>query len=426
MSETRRQNLQETPQERAQRIRRQRAIQEKRRRRRRKALILRGILGVIAAVVLIGVAAGISYEVKKYKAAEEERLRKEQEEAAKVPQMQEVDLSNVLHLSFETLIADPAMAFEQEDTYAARYLEESRVTVEEFQGILEQLYQEGYVLVSFSDLVTTNKRGDLEEKKLMLPTGKKALILSEKNVNYDRTWSGQGLASRMIVDESGTITCERRNAEGNTVTGTYDVVPCVETFISEHPDFSNNGARGILGLTGYDGILGYHTDDEEEKAEAASVIEALKNAGWEFACNGYDKISYRQEEDAVKEDIEQWKKSVGAMVGETSILLFPEGIDLSGRKEYEESDPVYQLLKEQGFVYFCGMNISGPWSQLTDHYFRCSYKNVDGYRIQEDVTQDKHRFDGILDFTSCYDKTRSWSKEILETGTDGQDLGTEN
>lgn len=35
----------------------------------------------------------------------------------------------------------------------------------------------------------------------------------------------------------------------------------VEAFIQEHPDFSNNGARGILGLTGYNGILGYRTDD---------------------------------------------------------------------------------------------------------------------------------------------------------------------
>ena len=38
-------------------------------------------------------------------------------------------------------------------------------------------------------------------------------------------------------------------------------LPCVEAFIQEHPDFSNNEARGILGLTGYNGILGYRTDD---------------------------------------------------------------------------------------------------------------------------------------------------------------------
>ena len=89
------------------------------------------------------------------------------------------------------------------------------------------------------------------------------------------------------------------------------MVPCVEAFIQEHPDFSNNGARGILGLTGYNGILGYRTDDAlatstdnryaakygvfdtaAEKEAAAPVIEALKSAGWEFACNGYDGTTY--------------------------------------------------------------------------------------------------------------------------------------
>ena len=65
----------------------------------------------------------------------------------------------------------------------------------------------------------------------------------------------------LVLDENGALTCERQASDGSTVTGAFDVVPCVEAFIQEHPDFSNNGARGILGLTGYNGILGYRTDD---------------------------------------------------------------------------------------------------------------------------------------------------------------------
>lgn len=80
-------------------------------------------------------------------------------------------------------------------------------------------------------------------------------------MNYDLELSGQGLASRLVLDGNGALTCERQASDGSTVTGAFDVVPCVEAFIQEHPDFSNNGARGILGLTGYNGILGYRTDD---------------------------------------------------------------------------------------------------------------------------------------------------------------------
>ena len=80
-------------------------------------------------------------------------------------------------------------------------------------------------------------------------------------MNYDLGLSGQGLASRLVLDGNGALTCERQASDGSTVTGAFDVVPCVEAFIQEHPDFSSNGARGILGLTGYNGILGYRTDD---------------------------------------------------------------------------------------------------------------------------------------------------------------------
>lgn len=452
MSENKQQNRTETPEERQKRLRRQRMIRERRRRRRRRALILRGILAVIFVLILAGIGSAISCGVKKYTsqtAKKKETSRQEeaanQEEETDTVQMKEVDLSSVLHLSFESLIADTDLAFGQEDTRAAATLDQSRVTVDEFNGILEQLYEDGYVLVRFSDLAGTNEEGIMEAKKMMLPAGKKPLLLSETNVNYDLKLSGQGLASKLILDENGALTCERQTADGSTVTGAFDVVPCVDAFVQEHPDFSSNGARGILGLTGYNGILGYRTDDglatstdnsyatkygvfdtEAEKEAAAPVIEALKKDGWEFACNGYaSTISYASDADQVSSDVTAWKEKVGTLIGDTKILLFPSGADSGGWKTYDETDPVYQVLKQQGFTYYSSMDISGSKVQLTDQYFRCSYMNVDGYRMYQDIYNGTKRFDGILDFSELYDSNRpaaaDTSQDTEDTSQDTTD-----
>ena len=438
MDDTTRQKVEESPEERKRRIRRQRMIQERRRRRRRKTLILRGILVLIFILILVGIGSAVSCGVKKYRQSAAGKKDSKKQEAV---QMEAVDLKKVLHLSFESLIADTDQAFGQEDSNAAATLDQTRVTVDEFNAMLGQLYEEGYVLVRFSDLAAVNEDGAMEAKKLMLPSGKKPLLLSETNVNYDLELSGQGLASRLVLDGNGALTCERQASDGSTVTGAFDVVPCVEAFIQEHPDFSNNGARGILGLTGYNGILGYRTDDAlatstdnryaakygvfdtaAEKEAAAPVIEALKSAGWEFACNGYDGTTYGSDEEAVSADLTKWNESVGTLVGNTTILLFPSGTDSRGWKAYDESDPVYQILKKQGFLYYGSMDISGTKTQLTEQYLRCSYMNVDGYRMYQDLYKDAGRFTGILDFQEIYDSKRPMAANETDTqATGGED-----
>ena len=445
MDDTTRQKVEESPEERKRRIRRQRMIQERRRRRRRKALILRGILVLIFILILVGIGSAVSCGVKKYRqsaAGKKDSKKQETQVTEETVQMEAVDLKKVLHLSFESLIADTDQAFGQEDSNAAATLDQTRVTVDEFNAMLGQLYEEGYVLVRFSDLAAVNEDGAMEAKKLMLPSGKKPLLLSETNVNYDLELSGQGLASRLVLDGNGALTCERQASDGSTVTGAFDVVPCVEAFIQEHPDFSNNGARGILGLPGYNGILGYRTDDSlatstdnrnaakygvfdtaAEKEAAAPVIEALKSAGWEFACNGYDGTNYGSDEEAVSADLTKWNESVGTLVGNTTILLFPSGTDSRGWKAYDESsDPVYQILKKQGFLYYGSMDISGTKTQLTEQYLRCSYMNVDGYRMYQDLYKDAGRFTGILDFQEIYDSKRPMAANETDTqATGGED-----
>ena len=57
-----------------------------------------------------------------------------------------------------------------------------------------------------------------------------------------------------------TLNVNIKKADGTVVTGDYDVVPILDSFIKEHPDFSYHGRKGILAMTGYDGVLGYRTD----------------------------------------------------------------------------------------------------------------------------------------------------------------------
>ena len=91
------------------------------------------------------------------------------------------------------------------------------------------------------------------------------------------------------------------------------MVPLIDRFVEKHPDFSYRGAKGILALTGYNGILGYRTDEsyetrpadldenkvqwldahpdfslEKERAAAKKVADAMKAEGWEFASHTWD------------------------------------------------------------------------------------------------------------------------------------------
>lgn len=409
---------QETPEERTLRLRRQRMRRARMRKRRRRALILRAVLVIGALALIIGMIVFAAGKIKK--SSEKKKKKETEKQNENVIEMEPVDIGEVTHLSFQSLIAVPETAFEQEDVMAAAAWDQSRLTVEEFNKILQQLYDKGYVLIS---------TGELKKGELLLPKGKKPLIISQQDVSYDFSLSGQGFASRIILDGTGKITNERVRLDGSILTGDFDVVSCVDTFVEAHPDFSHNGARGILGLTGYNGILGYRTDpalassennryaagnglfDTAQEIEAVKpVIAALKAEGWEFACNGYQNVSYISGAEEVKEDIGLWKEHVGSLVGEVTILMYPFGTDIGGMSAYDPEDETFAFLKDQGFTCFSALDISGFQAEAGADYQRCNYRNLDGYRMYQDLYQGAGRFAGLLDFQSVYDQTRPSAK----------------
>lgn len=56
-------------------------------------------------------------------------------------------------------------------------------------------------------------------------------------------------ASKLVLDENGEVKNEYVDADGNVLVGDYDLVPLLDSFIKEHPDFSYHGRKGILAMT---------------------------------------------------------------------------------------------------------------------------------------------------------------------------------
>ena len=152
------------------------------------------------------------------------------------------DPNTVPHLSFQMLIADPARAFVNED-YGNSY-NRNYVTTDEFEKILQQLYDNGYMLVSIYDLVDRSE-GNFYAGTLRLPVGKKPIVLSQVAANYFTYMTdgdedglpdkdGAGFPYCLDLDDSGNFVSKMIDAEGNEVVGNFDFVTILEKFIAEH------------------------------------------------------------------------------------------------------------------------------------------------------------------------------------------------
>ena len=232
-----------------------------------------------------------------------------------------VDVTTVPHVFFHSLINDDR-AFDVNTLGADRVRANNAAmtTVTEFNTMIEDMYEAGYVLVSLDDLCVKTQNSDgttaiSKNTSLMLPQGKKALIMSEDDLSYYHSYGigTQGYATKMVLDENGKPKCEYTDENGETHIGDYDMVPLIDSFIEQHPDFSYHGARPTVALTGYNGVLGYRTNDyykdindphldpdqiqwlkdhpdysyEKDCADATAIAEAMKAEGWTFASHTY-------------------------------------------------------------------------------------------------------------------------------------------
>ena len=261
------------------------------------------------------------------------------------------------------------------------------------------MYDKGYVLVRLHDLAyeTTDETGKTVMKAgdIMLPEGKLPFVMSQDDLCYYPYMDGDGFASRIVIGADGKPTCEMILDDGTSVTGSYDLVPILEDFIQEHPDFSYRGARAVLAFTGYEGILGYRTAAsyadsptyEQDRQEAAKVAQCLKDHGWELASHSWGHLDLGTVEwERFKTDTDKWETEVDSLIGPTDIILYPFGADVGDWHPYTAENERFTYLYQAGFRYFCNVDSNQYWVQLGDTFLRQGRRNLDGYRMWKDIT----------------------------------------
>lgn len=310
------------------------------------------------------------------------------------------------HIFFHSLVADNSKAFDGD--YDSKGYNMYMTTIYEFEKMMQSMYEDGYVLVSVHDLAkqVTDENGKTKfvPGEIYLPPGKKPFVLSQDDVNYYDYMQGDGFASRIVIGEDGKPTCEMVLDDGSIVQGPFDIVPILDAFVEEHPDFSYKGAKGILALTGYEGALGYRTNDptsptyEQDRETVKEVARVLKENGWEFASHSWGHRNMLEKSfQFIKNDTERWLEEVGSLVGDTDILIFPYGVDIETTMGHYSSDK-YHFLKEAGFNYFHGVD-SKPWMHLKDDYVRMTRRPLDGQAMLQfpERLQDLFNLEEIID-----------------------------
>lgn len=296
----------------------------------------------------------------------------------------ELDKNDIGHLCFTNLVVDTKRAFDS-DAYSQVY-RENMITLTEFENILNTLYESGYVLLDIQSLAEETQSAKdvlMTAKNPVLPQGKKPLVISVENLTYSSMVNGDGVATRLALDSNGEVGAVYTDENGHDLVGAYDVIPVLEQFIDEHPDFSYQGARGVISLSGADGAFGYLVEEdsdpnwEENQDTVKAIAQKLREDGWRFASAGYSyqymgDMSY----DTLKEDITKWQTNIGSLIGECNVLMYPYGSEVS----YETEKAVFLI--GQGFRYLVGVWPEGDHIEVNETYLRQTRRMVTGYVLK--------------------------------------------
>ncbi len=257
----------------------------------------------------------------------------------------------VEHLAIRPLIADPDRAFDGDPYQAAA--DQSLLLTGEFSRVLEQLYQGGYVLVDSRSFAS--EEGSL--RGIPCPRDKKPLVLVLEDFYCTLPRAESGLAWRLDLNDRGQVEGVLLNRDGSRVSDrSYTAIGILEEFIERHPDFSFNGATGVIALVGQYGLFGYPLADVQDLAwrkEAAAMdqemaplpptdfsanrmkVEALAAAlasrNWRLASGTYGRLSLpfvSMEE--IEQDLAMTALWVEPYTGKLTALYCPFGDHIEG------------------------------------------------------------------------------------------------
>jgi len=347
----------------------------------------------------------------------------------------EFKAEDVTHIFYHTLVRNTKLAFEC-DPGIAEGFKKWMTTIDEFKKITQKMYDDGYVLCSlydfFDEVYDEDGVPHFTAKSVFLPEGKKPFVLSLDDLSYYHTYTGHGMASKLVLDEYGKVTCEYELEDGTVERGSYDCVPLLNDFMEEHPDGAYHGARGTIALTGYNGIFGYRTDEsyvtrknlDADKVEwldahpdfdrnveidgASKIAKELKAEGWDFASHTWGHIRVGNAAlEKIKIDTEKWKKNVEPIIGNTECIIFAHGQDLSPTDEYNtKENKKYRYLASQGFHIFLNVDSHQKTMTVHDLYVHGGRRNLDGYRLWNDAHGNSDWTSDLFDASEMLDPRR--------------------
>lgn len=309
------------------------------------------------------------------------------------------------HVFFHSLIIYPELAFDDKGHPAKGY-NMWMTTVKEFKAMLPELYERGYVLYPLNETLEVAEDGSVKAKDIFLPEGKKPLVISIDDVNYYDYMKPDGFANRLVIGDDGRVWTEVIQDNGEArLTRDGDVMPILDDFVAEHPDFSWKGTKGVMALTGYQGALGYRiTDDLPEEAkwqqEVKAIADNMKADGWLFACHSYTHNGYFRTGKVtmaqMKYDTDRWKQKIAPWVGETNIYISPFGW------HWDNNNSIHRYIAESGYKIFCPVDISRR-TKLYNDIMIMPRVNLDGYTMQKRPEfVNKYYYD----VNKVYDKSR--------------------
>ncbi|AYY66367.1 polysaccharide deacetylase family protein [Staphylococcus hominis] len=307
---------------------------------------------------------------------------------------------DIAHVFYHPVITEPKVAFTQEKNQAKGNFD-WMITADEFKRSLNELYKHHYILIDPHEAYDL-KGKTITRKELKLPKGKKPLILSIDDMNYYEYMRGHGYADRLVLDQKQHVVSETKDKNGKVTTSeTNDIVPILNQFVKDHPDFSLNGQKGVVALTGYNGVLGYRTNELnnkdylKRKKDAEKVVKAMKRDGWTFASHSWGHIDFANSSyDQIVRDTKRWKNEVEPIIGKTDVFIYPHGAQDRGSKAYQ------YLVRDEGFKFLAGV---GP-NNFTDIGNDSVYQDrvaIDGLNLYDF----KYKLKPFLDPSKVYSET---------------------
>ncbi|MDO5734517.1 MAG: hypothetical protein Q4P08_05245 [Eubacteriales bacterium] len=294
-------------------------------------------------------------------------------------------------LAIRPLIARPDLAFRAESN--TQHAQHNLLTTDEFRKFLATMEEQNYVLIRPSLFFNYPK----SEPEIIVPRGKKPLILLLENAAYSTLNQANGTVQKLILNSNQEIQGFYKDKNRDVLDPENNFIGILEEYIAEHPQFSFDGARAILALYLREDALGYILDetmlenqnearkkqslmpyvmDNEdyalEQTKVRELLLALERKGYDLASAGLGTELYnRLTPTELQQELWRWQGLIDQLnLSEpVKILLFPEGGHV-----YSDSAALDVVLN-QGYQLLIGMGPK-PYNYYFDSFVHLDRQTV--------------------------------------------------